>query len=205
MKMGDEHRYGLMKVIRRCWTLKGHRPNVSHNDRYEWSYIYGAVDIVTGKTEFIYSPTVSLEWSKEFLKQLLSTDPEAIHIILWDNAGFHPEILEGELSESVLFFRYSAERERFVPFPAYSPELNPIEPLWNQVKQEIGNIVWSTLEDMETGIDKVLKPFWIDVKQVCSLLGNTWLTRGVIMFLQDRIDQLFLLNPSDYLLHTGYG
>ena len=42
MKMGDEHRYGLMKVIRRCWTLKGHRPN----DRYEWGYIYGALDIV---------------------------------------------------------------------------------------------------------------------------------------------------------------
>jgi hypothetical protein len=127
----DEHRYGLMKVIRRCWTLKGHRPDVSHNDRYEWGYIYGALDIVTGKTEFIYSPTVSLEWSKEFLKQLVSTDPEAIHIILWDNAGYHPEILEGELSESV----------RFVPFPAYSPDFNPIEPLWNIVKQEIGNIL----------------------------------------------------------------
>jgi transposase len=191
----DEHRYGLMKVIRRCWTLKGHRPKVSHNDRYEWGYIYGAVDIVTGKAEFIYSPTVTLEWSKEFLKQLVSTDPEAIHIVLWDNAGFHPEKLEGELSESV----------RFVPFPAYSPELNPIEPLWNQVKQEIGNIVWSTLEDMETGIDKVLKPFWADVKRVWSLLGNTWLTRGVITFLRNRIDQLFLLNPSDYQLHTGYG
>jgi transposase len=28
----DEHRYGLMKVIRRCWTLKGHRPNVPQID-----------------------------------------------------------------------------------------------------------------------------------------------------------------------------
>jgi transposase len=177
----DEHRYGLMKVIRRCWTLKGHRPDVSHNDRYEWGYIYGALDIVTGKTEF--------------LKQLVSTDPEAIHIILWDNAGYHPEILEGKLSESV----------RFVPFPAYSPDFNPIEPLWNIVKQEIGNILWSTLNDMETGIDKALKPFWVDVKRVWSLLGNTWLTRAVIVFLQKRIEQLFLLNPSDCQLHTGYG
>ena len=98
---------------------------------------------------------------------------------------------------------------RFIPFPAYSPDLNPIEPLWNAVKQEIVNIVWSTLEDMETGIDKALKPYWkpywTDVKRVWSLLGNTWLTRAVIVFLQKRIDQLFLLNPSDYQLHTGYG
>jgi len=191
----DEHRYGLMNIIRRCWTLKGHRPNVSHNDRYEWGYIYGAVDIVTGKTEFIYSPSVSLEWSNEFVKQLVSTDPSAIHIILWDNAGYHPETLDWELSESV----------RFIPFPAYSPDLNPIEPLWNQVKQELGNIVWSTLENMETGIDKALKPYWTDVKRVWSLVGNTWLTRAVIVFLQKRIDQLFLLNPSDYQLNTGYG
>ncbi len=190
----DEHRYGLMKVIRRCWTLKGHRPNVPHNDRYEWSYIYGALDIVTGKTEFIYSPTVSLQWSNEFVKQLVSTDPEAIHIILWDNAGYHPEILTGELSESV----------RFIPFPSYSPDLNPIEPLWNAVKQEISNIVWSTLEDMETGIDKALKPFWTNVKRVWSLIGNTWLTLAVIVFLQKRIDQLFSLNQLDCQLDTGY-
>jgi len=31
------------------------------------------------------------------------------------------------------------------------------------------------------------------------------LTRAVIIFLQKRIDQLFLLNPSDYQLNTGYG
>ena len=29
----DEHRYGLMSVIRRCWTMKGHR--AVHNDKYE--------------------------------------------------------------------------------------------------------------------------------------------------------------------------
>jgi hypothetical protein len=89
-------------------------------------YAYGA-DIVTSKVEFLYTPTVSLEWSKAFLRQLVSTDPEAIHIILWDRAGFHPQELDEELSESV----------RFVSFPSYN--LNPIEPLWNVVKQEIAN------------------------------------------------------------------
>ena len=32
----DEHRYGLMSVIRRCWTIKGHRPKAKHKDKYEW-------------------------------------------------------------------------------------------------------------------------------------------------------------------------
>ncbi len=177
----DEHRYGLMSVIRRCWTIKGHRPKAVHNDKYEWGYAYGAADIVTGKVEFLYTPTVSLEWSNVFLRQIVSTDPEAIHIILWDRAGFHPETLEGELSERI----------RFVPFPAYSPDLNPIEPLWNVVKQEIANDVWDTLDGIEVGISRALKPDWEDVKQVGSLLGNTWLTRGVIVFLQRRIDRIY--------------
>jgi transposase len=177
----DEHRYGLISVIRRCWTIKGHCPKAIHNDKYEWVYVYGALNLVTGKSDFIYTPTVSLEWSKEFLKQIVSTAPEAIHIILWDRAGFHPPALDGELSESV----------RFLPFPAYSPDLNPIEPLWNVLKLEIANGLWDTLEDIETGISKALKPYWENVKQVWSLLGNTWLTRGVIIFLQRRIERIY--------------
>ena len=191
----DEHRYGLMSVIRRCWTIKGHRPKVIHNDKYEWGYIYGAADILTGKVEFIYSPTVSLEWSKAFLEQLVLTDPSSIHIILWDRAGFHPEALTGELSEIV----------RFVPFPAYSPDLNPIEPLWNVVKQEIANSIWNTLDEIEIGISRALKPYWEDIKQVWSLLGNTWLTRGVIVFLQRRIDRLYPQWQANCQSNIDYG
>jgi len=191
----DEHRCGLINVIRRCWTLKGHRPEAIHNDKYEWEYVYGAADIVTSKVEFLYTPTVSLEWSNEYLKQLVSTDPEAMHIILWDRAGFHPEALDGELSECV----------RFIPFPAYSPDLNPIEPLWNQVKQEIANGVWNTLDEIEAGISRALKPYWEDVKQVWSLLGNTWLTRGVIVFLQRRIARLYSHWQANCQWNFDYG
>lgn len=191
----DEHRYGLMSVLPRCWTLKGHRPSSPHDCKYEWGYAYGAADLVTGKTEFLYTPTVTLEWSKGYLEQLVSTDPEAVHVILWDRAGYHPEVLDGKLSESV----------RFIPFPAYSPDLNPIEPLWDQVKLRIANVAWDTLDDMEVAISEVLKPFWEDVKRVWSLLGNTWLTRGVIVFLQRRIDQRSSHWQANYQWHTDYG
>lgn len=174
----DEHRYGLISVLRRCWTLKGHRPKAPHQNRYEWGYVYAAADIVTSRTEFLYTPTVSLEWTQAFLTQLVATDPEAIHIIIWDRAGYHPTVLDGRLSECV----------RFLPLPAYSPELNPIEPLWDQVKLRIANCAWQTLDEMESAISEVLKPFWQNVKRVWSLLGNTWLTRGVIIFLQQRLE-----------------
>ena len=174
----DEHRYGLISVIRRCWTLKGYRVTAPLQRKYKWGYVYAAADIVTANAQFLYTPTVSLEWSHEFLKQLVATDPEAIHIIIWDQAGYHPTVLVGGLSESV----------RFLPLPAYSPELNPIEPLWDQLKLRIANDTWDTLDRIEAAITEVLEPLWQDVKRVWSLLGNTWLTRGVIIFLQRRME-----------------
>ena len=104
--------------------------------KYEWSYVYAAADIVTSRAEFLHTPIVSSEWTQAFLKQLVATDPEGIHIIIWDRAGYHPTVLANKLAESV----------RFLPLPAYSPELNPIEPLWDQVKLRVANDIWETLD-----------------------------------------------------------
>ena len=64
----------------------------------------------------------------------------------------------------------------------------PLELLWDQVKLRIANYAWKTLSDIESAISEVLQPFWQHVKNVWSLLGNTWLTRGVIIFLQRRLE-----------------
>ncbi len=42
----DEHRYGLISNVRRCWTLRGHRVVVPHQTKYEWGYLYGAAELV---------------------------------------------------------------------------------------------------------------------------------------------------------------
>jgi DDE superfamily endonuclease len=87
----DEHRYGLISVIRRYWTLTGQRPTVPYQTKFQWGYVYGALDAVTGQAAFLYTPTVSLPWTAAYLKELVATDPEAMHIIIWDRAGFHPQ------------------------------------------------------------------------------------------------------------------
>jgi transposase len=110
------------------------------------------------------------------VKELVARDPEAIHIMIWDRAGFHPKADSPELSESI----------RLLPLPAYSPELNPVESLWDPVKRRIANDVWETLENIEAAISEVLEPFWRQVEQVQSLLGDSWLTRGVATFLDRR-------------------
>ena len=172
----DEHRYGLISVIRRCWTLKGHRCTAPYQTKYEWGYVYAAAEVVTAGMQVLYTPTVSLDWTQVFLEQVVQTDPEAWHILLWDQAGYHPkpgdERLPAQLS--------------LLPLPPYCPELNPMEGLWDQVKDRLANELWETLELAEAAITEVLKPVWEQRTLVRSLVGDGWLTTGVTSFLKKR-------------------
>jgi len=138
--------------------------------------VNGVFELVTGRAEFLYMPSVSLESSYLFLEQLVATEPEAIHVVIWNQAGFHQKATHHALPEQI----------RLLPLPVYCPELNPIEKLWDQVKREVSNAVWETLDSIEGAITKVLKPFWELVELVWSLLGDNWLTNGVSIFLKKR-------------------
>ena len=105
--------------MRRCWTLRGHRVVVPHQTKYEWSYAYSAADLVRGAVEFVCLPTASLQMSYLFLEQLVATEAEAIHVVIWDKAGFHLDDEHHQLPEQI----------RLLPLPAYCPELNPMERL----------------------------------------------------------------------------
>ena len=171
-----EHRYGLISDIRRCWTLYGHRVVVPYHAKYQWGYVYGATELVTGAATKAFLPMVSLLATHRFVEQMVATDPQAMHIILWDKAGFHPKQDCHPLPEQV----------RLIELPAYCPELNPIEKIWDGVKGAVSNTVWETLEAIEAKITDELRPFWESTKRVRVLLGDNWLTRGVAQFLAQK-------------------
>ena len=161
----DEARYGLHTVLRRCWGLKGARVVKSAQQKYQWGYVYGALNVVDGGGEFCYMPTVTLEHVEAFLEQLASSDPEAEHVVIWDGAGFHHR--PGDLR--------LPERIHPLQLPPYSPELNPIEGLWDVVKDKICNRVFETLDAIEEKITEALRPYWEQPAFARSLVGEGWL------------------------------
>ncbi|HEY8903282.1 MAG TPA: transposase [Chthoniobacterales bacterium] len=96
---------------------------------------------------------------------MAESDEFAHHIVIWDGAGFHPKVGTHK----------TPERIHLLQLPAYSPELNPVEKLFDQLKDEIDNQLFATLDDIEAAIAQMLSSFWSDLRNVASLIGRGWL------------------------------
>ena len=166
----DESRYGLLPNLRRVWTKKGLRPHKRWKSEYKWSYCYGAIDVIEGKTVFVQTPSVNLEWTEAFLLQITKQYPDYEHIIIWDGAGFHPRSDEHpNVPEGV----------HTVMLPPYSPELNPIEKLWDLIQDHTSNKLWPTIERLDQVVALHLKDWWEQPDRVMNLFGKGWIRASV--------------------------
>jgi len=166
----DEHRYGLLPVIRRCWSLKGGRVHVPYATRYEWGYLHEALEVDgDNHVELLFTPAIDQDIHALFLTQIAQSDPAALHVVIQDQAGFH---LRGD------DLRVPGNL-RLLPLPAYSPELNPVEKLGDLVKDAICNQLFTKLQTLETAILAELEPLRQSGPRVAQLIGDGWLREQV--------------------------
>ena len=168
-------RYGLQPVTRRVWALRGPRAVAPVHPRYEWGYVFGALQVGgAGAAECFYCPTANQEPSRLFLHQLAARDPEANHVVIWDGAGFPPGDGAPKLPPAV----------RLLALPPYRPELNPVEKLWDQLKDRLCNQPFNSLRALEAVMTDFLRDVWQDARRVGRLIGDGWLRTQSKRFLR---------------------
>ena len=138
---------------------------VARQIKYEWDYLYGALSVIGGEAHFAHVPGVSLDWDEGYLSDLAASDPEAIHVLIRDQAGFHLRDGDARLPARV----------RIIDLPPYTPELNPCEQLWDIIKDDIANRIYATVARLRAGMKAALSRFWDDPGAVLSLIGRQWL------------------------------
>jgi transposase len=165
--VADEHRYGLISVLRRCWALRGLRVTAPYQTKYVWGYLHSALEVDgLHEAQALFSSSVNLETSGRFLEQIAQSDPQAQHVVIWDQAGFHPRAGHEAVPAGV----------HLLSLPPYSPELNPVEKIGAFIKDAVCNQIWPTLEAMEAAISEELAPLWKIPERVAQLVGTTgWL------------------------------
>lgn len=145
------------------WAPKGSRPVVPLQNEYEWVYLYGAVNPLTGDSCARILPWANTDMMQIHLDALSEHVGAARHIVLvLDNAGWH-----GSKALDV------PENITLLPLPPYSPELNPIERLWHWLKDhEFSNRVYpdyDLLADAVSNMWTTLTP-----ERIQSVCSCTW-------------------------------
>ena len=136
----DEHRIGLKPIVRRIWARSGERPIITVQQRYQWRYVYGFVCPQRGETFWLILPTVTVEVFRQALAELaqfLGLGPDKHLILVLDQAGWHTSDRVAVPEGIHLLFQ-----------PAYSPELQPAERLWEVTDEVLANVHFETIEDL---------------------------------------------------------
>ena len=116
----DEARFGQQGTTTKMWAKRGSRPTAVKQTRYEWMYLYAAVEPETGVSVALQAPHVNTGTMSVFLKMLSDELGPADHaVLIMDQAGWHKaKKLAVPDNITILYL------------PPYSPELNPVERLW---------------------------------------------------------------------------
>lgn len=132
----DEARVGQQGSLTYIWADKGSRPRAPRDQRYDWAYLFGAVCPARGIGAALVLPFVNAEAMNLHLAEISTqVAPGAHAVITLDGAGWHQA--EGRL--------IVPENISLLPLPPYSPELNPVENVWQFLRQNhLANRVFDT-------------------------------------------------------------
>jgi len=121
--------------------MKGIKPKGLDQNGYENFYIYGAIAPFTGDNFFYDFNILDGLCFEAFLKEFSKQYPDTLNIIVLDNASAHRTSKINIPDNIKLIFQ-----------PPYTPEVNPVERLWQYIKDKIA---WNTFENLELLRDKV--------------------------------------------------
>lgn len=161
----DETDLHLHPKLAPLWHAEGIQPAVLAPGKNRKAYAFGAVNFHTGRLTFRVE-----EWkrSAEFLafcRQLLRAYPTGTIFCVLDNFGIHA-------TQGVQAFLARHPRLVLVPLPTYSPNLNPIEPVWKSWKRwSIVNRVFPDLRHLQdafrrTGRSRLRRHRWEAVRRI---------------------------------------
>lgn len=161
----DEARFGRMARIRRCWAPAPLRPMVRNGYEREFTYVYGGVSPLQGQLDWSLSAKMNTAQMNAFLGQVSQAHPEEFIVIVLDGASSHK-------SKDLT----TPENIRLIALPGYSPELNPQEHIWDEVREKaFPNLVLDQMAAVVERLNEEMSTLASDVKRVQSVTAWPWI------------------------------
>lgn len=167
----DELRVGLRTELKRVWCGPKHQPLGKMKISYQYFYLYLALNPFSGHLFALFLPNmkrVTFElFLEHFQKEYHWNCPERREddvVMILDRAGAHCSSKLSIPKGVVLEY-----------LPPYCPELNPAERFFEELRRELANEIFETLEDLEEALTGLLEYYWEHPESVRRLTLFTWL------------------------------
>jgi transposase len=155
----DEARFGRITQPTRCWAPERIRPCVPHQIVREAVYAFAAVVPQTGQMASTILPTANTEMMNIFLKQVSQEFAQYFLILQVDQAGWHRS-QQLQIPENI----------RLIFQPPYSPQVNPVEHIWEELREKhFANRIFSSLDDLQEHLCSALIDLSSHPDFVCSM------------------------------------
>ena len=163
----DEARFGRISQCRRCWHKRPARPMVKAMLTHQYTYAYAAVCPVDGTMDSMLLPTVNGQCMQLFLNEVARRHAHENIIMVLDGAGWHK-------SKDI----HLPENLKLHFLPPYSPELNPQEHIWDELREKhFHNKTFESMQALEDELVRGLKALEDDQSRCQSIAGWDWITK----------------------------
>ena len=165
----DEARVGQKNGLVYQWAKKGTRPRQPKDQRYASCYIFGAVCPERDVGAALVMPYADTEAMQKHLDEISQNiRPKAHAVILMDGAGWHKA---GDL--------VIPENMSFMFIPPYSPELNPVENIWQFLRQTyLSNQVFEDYDKIVDACCTAWNKLTKEAGRITSIASRKWADNG---------------------------
>lgn len=160
----DEGRFGRICKPTACWVPKGFRPTVKSQFIRQYTHVFSAACPNDGQSISLILPHANTEAMKIFLQECSKQLKKYRVVMVMDGASWHKDSMLDEF-----------ENIRIIHLPPYSPELNPVEHIWEHIREKyLRNFFWSSMEELEKKLESILREISNAAKKIQSLVGFKW-------------------------------
>lgn len=140
-------RFGIRTELGRKWTPKGVKLVGEQHIGYDYGYLSVALNPLTGEMKVLILPNMKATSFQVFLDEFGRGLDKRTKLIT-DGATAHRS---GKLR--------IGEKVELEILPAYSPQLNPVERFFEELRKELKNRVFTVYEEVEKAVIEIVKPY----------------------------------------------
>lgn len=135
----------------------------------QYLYAYAAVSPRDGRLDTLVLPQVDTPCMQLFLDEVAARHAGDNIVMVMDGAGWHTSnALQAPTNMRLLFL------------PPYSPELNPVEHLWDELREKhFHNRAFDSLDAIEDHLVVGLHDFELDPQRIRSITAWPWIIDAV--------------------------